>query len=57
MRSQPFAPDRVPSLDLEICDEDGRVVDRVTVRDLSTALGEVPILRHRTQRSHARRRH
>jgi hypothetical protein len=57
MRSQPSAQDHVPSLDLEICDEDGQVLEHVTVRDLSTALGEFPVGRHRDRRTHARRRH
>jgi hypothetical protein len=53
MRSHLPAQDRYMALDLEVCDEEGRVVDHVTVRDLS---GSYPLdgkSRHRgSQRRH-----
>ena len=45
------------ALDLEVCDEEGRVVDHVTVRDLSGAYPIDAKNRHRGSQRRHRSRH
>jgi hypothetical protein len=40
MRTQASTTERPPGLNLEVCDEEGRVVDHVTVRDLSAGIAD-----------------
>jgi hypothetical protein len=57
MRSHLPASDRYMAIDLEVCDEEGRVVDHVTVRDLSGAFPIDANRRHRSSQRRHRRGH